>query len=131
LLDTDILSEILRGRDLDVTDAADAYLKVHDQFAISAFTRFEVVRGLRWRKAATKLAAFEQLVTVMTIYPVTDDVLDRAADLWADGAVQGFPKTDADLIIAATALVHRRELVTGNLAHFNWISGLVVSSWRK
>jgi predicted nucleic acid-binding protein len=67
----------------------------------------------------------------MTIYPVTTEVLDRAADLWADGATQGKSKMDADLIIAATALVHGRKLVTGNLAHFDWIGGLAVSSWPK
>ena len=104
---------------------------MHGQFAISAFTRFEVVRGFRWKKAAAKLATFEQLCNSMTIYSVTDDVLDRAADLWADGATQGKPKMDADIIIAATALIHGRELVTGNLAHFDWISGLTVSTWRK
>lgn len=131
LLDTDILSEVLRGRNQDITDSANAYLKVHGQFAISVFTQFEVVRGFRWKKATAKLATFEQLCNSMTIYPVTDDVLDRAADLWSDGATQGKPKMDADIIIAATALIHGRELVTGNLPHFNWISGLTVSSWRK
>jgi tRNA(fMet)-specific endonuclease VapC len=131
LLDTDILSDVLRGRNQDVTDAADAYLSVHGQFAISAFTQFEVVRGFRWRKATAKLTAFEQLCQAMSIYPVTAEVLDRAANLWADGASLGKPKTDADLIIAATALVHRRELVTGNVSHFDWIRGLKVSSWRQ
>ncbi len=95
LLDTDILSEVLRGRNQDVIDAANAYLKMHGQFAISAFTRFEVVRGFRWKKATAKLATFEQLCNSMTICPVTDDVLDRAADLWTDGATQGKPKMDA------------------------------------
>ena len=131
LLDTDILSEVLKGRNQDVTDNANAYLKEHGEFAISAFTHFEVVRGFRWQKATTKLAAFEQLCQTMTIYPVTAYILDRAADLWADGATQGKPKMDADIIIAATALVHQRELVTGNAAHFNWINGLAVASWRK
>ena len=131
LLDTDILSEVLKGRNQDVARNADAYLKAHGGFAISAFTRFEVVRGFRWRQATVKLAAFERLCQAMTIYPVADDILDRAADLWADGATQGKPKMDADVIIAATALVHGRELVTGNVAHFAWINGLTVSSWRK
>jgi len=131
LLDTDILSEIFKGRNQDITDNANAYLKVHGGFAISAFTQYEVVRGLRWLKATTKLVAFERLCQAMTIYPVSVDVLDRAADLWADGATQGKPKMDADIIIAATALVHGRELVTGNIAHFDWISGLTISSWRK
>lgn len=130
LLDTDILSEILRGRNQSVTDNANAYLKAHGAFAISAFTQFEVVRGLRWRQATAKLAAFEQLCNAMTIYPVGADVLDRAADLWADAATQGKPKMDADLLIAATAIVQGRDLVIGNVTHFDWIKSLTVSNWR-
>ncbi|MDC0934812.1 type II toxin-antitoxin system VapC family toxin [Pirellulales bacterium] len=131
LLDTDILSEVLRGKNQGVTDAADAYLTAHGQFTISAFTQYEVMRGFRWRKATAKLAAFEQLCKAMTVHPVTADVLDRAADLWADGATQGKPKMDADILIAATALIHGLELVTGNVSHFNWIDDLKVLSWRK
>jgi len=62
LLDTDILSEVLKGRNRDVIENANSYLKVHGEFAISAFTHFEVVRGFRWTRATTKLAAFEQLI---------------------------------------------------------------------
>jgi tRNA(fMet)-specific endonuclease VapC len=131
LLDTDILSEVMRGRNQDVVAKADLYLQSHGQFAISAFTQYEVVRGLRWRKASIKLAEFLRLCDAMTVYPITADILDRAADLWASGAALGKPKMDADLVIAATALVNGRELVTGNLAHFEWIEGLVLSSWRK
>ncbi|MDC0935088.1 hypothetical protein OAS39_02295 [Pirellulales bacterium] len=79
VLDTDILSELLKGRNQAVTDSANAYLKEHGEFAISAFTHFEVVRGFRWQKATAKLAAFEQLCQAMTIYPVSADILDRAA----------------------------------------------------
>ncbi|QDU91779.1 tRNA(fMet)-specific endonuclease VapC [Pirellulimonas nuda] len=121
LLDTDILSDILKGRNQVVTDNADAYLKLHGRFAISDFTRFEVVRGLRWQKATAKLTSFDRLCQSMIIFPVTAKILDRAAELWADGASQGKPKMDADLIIAATALIHGRVLVTGNVGHFGSI----------
>ena len=97
---------------------------------------FEIVRGLRAIGATAKLALFDQLCQTMTIFPVTAfpvtaEILDLAADLWATGKQLGKPRTDADVITAATALIHGRELVTGNLSHFDWISGLKVSSWRK
>jgi tRNA(fMet)-specific endonuclease VapC len=130
-LDTDTLSEVLKNQNQDVVANAAAYLREHGEFAISGMVHFEIVRGLRAIQAAAKLAAFDQLCQTMTIYPVTADVLDRAADLWATGKQLGKPRTDADVIIAATALVHGLELVTGNVDHFNWISGLTVSSWRK
>ena len=56
LLETDILSEVFMERDQDVIDNANAYFKVHGGFEISAFTRYEVVRGFRWLNATSKLA---------------------------------------------------------------------------
>ena len=55
----------------------------------------------------------------------------RAAQLRADAQYGGHPSSDADLIIAATAIESGRTLVTGNTAHFNWIQGLVLEDWRK
>ena len=64
------------------------------------------------------------------ILAITDDILDRAADLWATADKSGFPKRDADLIIAATALKHGFVLV-GNTGHFSWLKALTVEDWRK
>lgn len=55
---------------------------------------------------------------------MTNAVLQRASDLWVEGAVNGHPHRAADLLIAATALEHTRILVTGNTRHFTWIAGL-------
>ena len=49
LLDTDILTEIFKGRNHQVAAHAAAYLKDHGQFAISAMTRFEVGTSGRQR----------------------------------------------------------------------------------
>ena len=41
---------------------------------------------------------------------------------------------DTDILselIAATALETGRVLVTGNTAHFAWISGLSLANWRS
>jgi predicted nucleic acid-binding protein len=58
-------------------------------------------------------------------------VLLRAADLWAEARRGGHPQSDADLIIAATALEHGLALVTGNTTHFSWIPGLKLADWRQ
>lgn len=131
LLDTDILTEIFKGRDRTVGTNAVSYLRSHGQFAISAMTRFEVVRGLRHKRAVKLLSAFDSMCARMLVLPIADDVLDRAADLWVAARDGGHPQRDADLIIAATALVHNRTLVSGNTTHFQWINGLSLSDWRK
>lgn len=130
-LDTDTLSEVLKKQNPGVVANAADYLSEHGESAISGMVQFEIVRGLRAIQAVAKLAAFDQICRTMTIYPATAEVLDRAADLWATAKQLGKPRTDADVIIAATALVHDRALVTGNVSHFDWISGLTVATWRQ
>lgn len=47
LLDTDTLSEIMRGRDANIVQKAGDYLKAQGQFRISIITRYEILRGLK------------------------------------------------------------------------------------
>jgi predicted nucleic acid-binding protein len=53
--------------------------------------------------------------------PIDQSVLDRAVDLR-----QRKKTTLGDVLIAATALVHRFPLVTHNVADFSWIDELTV-----
>ena len=46
LLDTDILSEILKGRDSQVAVHAAAYRRAFGRYTISAINVMEVVKGL-------------------------------------------------------------------------------------
>ncbi len=60
LLDTDILSAIMRREAAAVTQARD-YLSVHPQLTISTITRYEILRGLKAKRAIAQLANFEIL----------------------------------------------------------------------
>ena len=131
LLDTDVLPEILKQRNPNVVANAVDYLRSYGSFAFSAFTRFEISRGFKDEGAANQQARFKEFCRHSTIIPVTDSVLDRAEDLWVVARRGGHPGGDADLIIAATALETRRVLVTGNTAHYEWISGLALQNWRN
>ena len=130
LLDTDVLSEILKGKDARVLEIAGRYLAEHQRFAFSAISFYEVLRGLRARRAVRALNGFLRLADDSEVVSVSMAVLRRAADLWADARQGGHPRNDADLIIAATALETGRVLVTGNLPHFAWIQGLSLADWR-
>jgi len=129
LIDTDILSEILKQRNATVAAKALAYFQQHMGFTISAITRYEVRRGHILKKSHA-LWRFEKFCRHNRVISVDDPALDRAAELWALGQAGGHPCGDADLIIAATALEHQLVLVTGNTAHFSWIPGLRVENWR-
>jgi tRNA(fMet)-specific endonuclease VapC len=130
LLDTDILSEVLKQKDATVVQRASTYLQ-QEQFTISAMTWYEIIRGLKFKRATRQLKNFERFCDHCIVYPITDDVLQQAADLWVLGERGGHPHRDADLIIAATALKHDRTLVTGNREHFGWIANLTVENWRE
>jgi tRNA(fMet)-specific endonuclease VapC len=130
ILDTDILSEILKQKNPTVAQRAAAYLGAHSAFAFSALTRYEILRGLLAKQATAQLQRFQVFCQQSLVFAISDSLLDRAAHLWAMAQQQGHPCSDADLIIAATALEHSRVLVTGNAAHFTWITGLMLEDWR-
>jgi tRNA(fMet)-specific endonuclease VapC len=129
LLDTDILSEIIKGIDLTVTRNAAAYYQAFGQFTLS-----EIVQGFQKNQSARKLQSFMALVAA-------EEVIDFDQ---ADGALAGRiageldrtgrPIGAADSMIAAIALNHGLELVTGNTAHFHRIQQLgyplTLANWR-
>jgi len=131
LLDTDILSEVLKQRNPNVRRRARQYLRSHGQFALSAVTRFEMIRGYKHRNATVPLARFFTFCGHSLVLAVSDAIFDRAADLWVVARQGGHPCGDADLLIAATAMEHARRLVTGHKSHFAWIPGLSIDNWRE
>ena len=131
LLDTDILSEVIKLRNVTVQQKALAYSRIHGPLAFSSITRYEVIRGFRDQGATVQLSRFGIFCQHALVFAVTDAVFDRAADLWVVGKRGGHPHDDADLIIAATALEQGRVLVTGNTPHFAWIPGLRLDDWRQ
>ena len=130
LLDTDLLSELLKERNPSVTTNAAAYLAQHGHFTFSEFSRFEVRRGYLEMKGMETLTEFESFCTNSLVLPVSTAIFDRAAILWAEARAGGHPCGDADLVIAATALEHDLVLVTGNTRHFEWVPGLRIENWR-
>lgn len=130
ILDTDILSEVLKQKNAQVLLHAGQYLATHRRLAFSTMTIYEIVRGLNANQSNRQLADFLALANTSETFPIDLPVLMRAADLWVEGKRGGHPSDDADLIIAATALEAGRVLVTGNTPHFAWISGLILEDWR-
>lgn len=130
LLDTDILSELLKQHPL-VLQRVRTYLAEHERLAFSIITRYELLRGLKAKQARTQEAAFTLLCQASLILPLTDQVVDRAATLYGELHRQGALLPDADLLIAATALEAQRILATNNLAHFQRVPHLVIETWNR
>lgn len=128
LLDTDILSAIIRQNPLVLTKAQ-AYLAQHSRFTFSIITRYEILRGLKAKGADKQLRAFEQFCANNIILPLTDEIVVRAADIYAELRKKGTPIGDADILIAASAMVNSISVITNNQSHFCNISGLTIDNW--
>lgn len=128
LFDTDAISEVLRRR------PAATYLRWlgtvprADQFT-SAVVIGELFKGaFRSTDRARHLENIEQRVLpAVTALPYDSVVARTFGEIHAELAGQGRILTDADLQIAATAIHHRLELVTGNIRHFARIPKLQIN----
>lgn len=63
------------------------------------------------------------------ILPLTDEVIVKAAEIYAALHRQGALISDADILIAASALVYGLGMVTNNEEHFRRIADLQVENW--
>lgn len=134
LLDTDILSEIIKGKNLAVASRVTTYLETHDRLTTSAISVAEIVYGLRRVGREDRLQQFERAANLAEVLPF-DDVAARLAgringDLVRKGRVIGMP----DVMIAAIALRAGIPIVSGNQAHFEFIRetgyDLSIQNWR-
>lgn len=130
LLDTDTLSEVMKGMNQQVQANARYHLRAFGHFTFSLITRYEILRGLKARNATRQMTRFEQRCQQSVVLPITDDIIVQVADLYALLHQQGPLISDADILIAATALVHNLVMVTENVNHFCRIPGLTIESWR-
>ena len=129
LLDTDTLSAVLVGR-ASVHEHALAYLQAHTyRFTFSVITRYEILKGLHAKGATAQAARFEEFCTTHDVRALSDAAVVRAAEIYADLHRRGALIGDADILIAATAMVHGLAIVTNNVRHFRRIPGLDVANW--
>lgn len=128
LLDTDVVSLLLRSQP-NVSKKAREYTAIRGKLFISIITRFEIIRGLKVKDGTAQLAKFERFCDRNEVLPLTEAMVMQAADIYADLYRRGTLIGDADILIAATALVHDLAVITNNGAHFRRITGLQVDNW--
>jgi tRNA(fMet)-specific endonuclease VapC len=130
LLDTDTLSMIMRQHPAALAQAQ-AYLNINQRLTFSIITQYEILRGLKAKKAVAQQKAFGEVCLKNNIVPLTEEVGVRASDIYADLHRRGNLIGDADILIAATALVNGLPLVTNNEGHFKRVTGLSLQNWLK
>jgi predicted nucleic acid-binding protein len=129
LFDTDAISEVLKPRPAAGYVTWLAAIPREEQFT-SAVVVGELYKGASRSSATARHVENIEKRVLPAVTVLSYDV--AAARVYGQVRAQleaaGRPLADADLQIAATALIHDLELVTGNVKHFKRVPGLRLSA---
>jgi predicted nucleic acid-binding protein len=135
LLDTDILSEYLKGHDQNVAKQAARYIEQFGVFTFTSITVYEIVYGLELKAATSQLKKISAWLNQNEqITPVAADYV-AAATIKASARRQGSVLELPDCLIAAVAVRLQMPLVTGNTEDFQAVQQtgvkLDLDNWRE
>ena len=117
LVDTNVLSELARPEPAVEVQrwAASVSLPIR----VSVVTLEEIHFGLSWRPNPRVEAWFERFFAdCCEVLPITPAIARRAGELRGRLPAEGLQRTQADMLIAATAQAHQLPLVTRNVRDF-------------
>jgi tRNA(fMet)-specific endonuclease VapC len=124
LLDTDILSEILKGINPTVASNSSAYRQAFGRYTLSSVTVMEVISGLQRNQSIRRIQKFLNDISgeeVLSFGPADGKL---AGEIDGDLKRVGRPIECCDPMIAAIAITNGLELVTGNTAHYQRVQQL-------
>lgn len=130
LVDTDILSEFLRGSP-KVIKNIEIYLQTYDAINFSIITYYEILNGLLYKDAKKQLQKFTNFAELNKVLPLTITATRMAAEIFADLRKKGQPIGHTDSLIAGISLANNLQLVTNNVEHFKRIKNLDVINWSR
>ena len=130
MLDTDILSEFLRGNS-KVIAKVDEHLKEFGFISLSIITYYEILNGLLYKDARKQLTRFEDFVEFNKVISLTLRTAKIAATIQADLRKKGTEIGHTDTLIAGIAIASEMQLITNNTDHFKRIKGLEIANWAK
>ena len=136
LIDTNIISEIINNPkdDFKVKETYEKKLLNGHELYISGIAYYEIKRGLLYLKNKTKTRKFEKIcLTVGLKFLERIEKFDEATDIYVKLKRKGKFKvnSDADILIAATAIIDNLILVTDNEKDFIHINKLKLENWKK
>ena len=130
ILDTDILSEFLRGNQ-KVIAKVDEHLKEFGFISLSIITYYEILNGLLYKDVRKQQSIFEEFVELNKVIPLTLPMAKIAASIQADLRKKGTEIGHTDTLIAGIAIISELQLVTNNTDHFIRIKGLEIANWTR
>ena len=134
LLDTDILSEVGKGIDQNVLLNANSYRQSFRFLTLSVISVMEVIQGYKRVGASNRIQAFRNAIASEEVLLFDQAAADLAGQIAGDLDRTGQPIGRCDPMIAALAILHGLELVTGNTSHYQRLQPLgyvlTLVNWR-
>lgn len=130
MLDTDILSEFLRGNP-KVISKMDEHLSIYGFINLSIITYYEILNGLLYKDAKKQLTKFEEFVELNKVIPLTLRMAKTAAGIQANLRNKGMEIGHTDTLIAGICMTSELQLISNNTDHFKRIKGLELANWAK
>lgn len=118
LIDTDVLIDYLRDR----AEAVSYLESLTEALLISVITVAELYAGVRDGAERTRL---DEFIRAFQVVPV-DRAISVAGGLYRRDYLKSHNVGLADALIAATAEIHRAELVTLNSKHFPMLAKVII-----
>ncbi|MBI3465911.1 MAG: PIN domain-containing protein [Planctomycetes bacterium] len=135
LLDTDMLSEVLKGKNPSVSRRVEAYLSSNGWLTTSAVSVMEIVKGLQKLKRSQRIRLFLETIARDEVLPLDLPSAEIAGQIFGDLERIGQPIGRADPMIAGIAIQHALVLATGNTEHYERIQTLgyplQIENWRE
>jgi predicted nucleic acid-binding protein len=99
--------------------AVQLWFAEQERLCLSAISVEEIIFGLEAKQAVKKLAWFKRLLhESCEVLPVSCEIANYCGELRARLRCRGLVRTQADSLIAATAYIHDKVLVTRNVKDF-------------
>jgi len=135
ILDTDILSEVIKGVDLNVVAKANSYASEHQTLSFTSARVYEILSGLFRKNAKAQIQRTEALFAKNDEIAPTPEDYRLAAEISGALIQQGTPIGLVDPIIAACAIRRGFTVATGNTQQFQFIqaAGYIfpLENWRE
>jgi predicted nucleic acid-binding protein len=110
-----------------------------DRAAFTEIADYELRRELLRAGKTRGIQQLDQLKTTIPYFPITTEVMLKAAELWAQARNQGYPTAspealDGDVILAAQAVILRSQgydtiIATTNVGHLSRFT--IAKTWQE
>lgn len=128
LLDTNIVSASLK-QNVIINLKLEESSRLEIDIYISGITYYEIKRGLLRTNATKKMVLFEEFCQDYPILFLDDlNIFQKASEIHADLTSQGRIIQDADILIAATAIIHNLILVSQD-SDLTRVKDLQLENW--